>query len=212
MLTQAPYSWNKYEANSTLIYKWARHNAYRENYYSDEYEYQRDAESGMIEYILFDTKPSIVNYGSALYPDFEYYRPNRIRKIFEYYGNRGWLDGSSQGISTIVGKYCALGSGDIAIGHITRVIKTFSSRITLGCTRYNITNNTAGVIVGYVTSTSSGTYPNNGISANDGYWYTSTGSETQYSQGNFVGVVRSDDPDTYPTNGIHTDGYWYVRL
>lgn len=166
----------------------------------------------MIEYSVFDTKPNVVNYGALSNPNFEYNRTARKRQIFEYYGNRGWLDGSGQYISTIVGKYCALGDGLRAIGYITRVIETFSSRITLGCTRYNITNNTAGVIVGYVTSASSGTYPNNGISANDGYWYTSTGSETQYSQGNFVGVVRSDSPNAYPTNGRHTDGYWYVRL
>ena len=62
---------------------------------------------------------------------------------------------------------------------------------------------------GTVTSTSSGTYPNNGRHT-DGYWYEYRGDETQYIQGSYISDVESDNPNAYPSNGRHSDGYWYV--
>ena len=67
----------------------------------------------------------------------------------------------------------------------------------------------AGTLMGSVTSTTF-QYPNNGISGN--YWYIYTSSTTSYSQGSYIDQVESDNPSAYPDNGRGSDGYWYVKV
>lgn len=70
-------------------------------------------------------------------------------------------------------------------------------------------SNTRGNYIDEVSSTSSGSYPQNGVSGN--YWYVYDRQDISYSQGSYIGDVESDNPSAYPTNGRHTDGYWYVK-
>ena len=64
---------------------------------------------------------------------------------------------------------------------------------------------------GTVTSTTSSTYPSNGRSSSDGYWYVSAGSttETLNEKGTLYNTVVADY-GTYPENG-KSGNYWYVR-
>ena len=64
---------------------------------------------------------------------------------------------------------------------------------------------------GTVTSTTSSTYPSNGRSSSDGYWYVSAGSttETLNEKGTLYNTVVADY-GTYPENG-KSGSYWYVR-
>ena len=61
---------------------------------------------------------------------------------------------------------------------------------------------------GTVTSTSSSSYPTNGVSGN--YWYVYSGTTTQYSQGSTsYGQVSSTNRSAYPDNS-YSGSYWYV--
>lgn len=64
-----------------------------------------------------------------------------------------------------------------------------------------------GSLVGEVTSTSSGTYPSNGVSGS--YWYVSNGSEK--TKGSLNGTAESDNPNAYPADGI-SGNYWYTKI
>lgn len=70
--------------------------------------------------------------------------------------------------------------------------------------------NTRGDYIDEVSSTSSSSYPQNGVSGN--YWYVYDRKESSYSQGTYIQDVENDNPTAYPDNGRHTDGYWYVKI
>lgn len=62
----------------------------------------------------------------------------------------------------------------------------------------------------YVTSSSSDTYPNPGLS-NNGYFYDSREAYTETVRGDYITTVTSTSSTAYPTNSKHTDGYWYIK-
>ena len=64
---------------------------------------------------------------------------------------------------------------------------------------------------GTVTSTTSSTYPSNGRSSSDGYWYVSAGSttETLNEKDTYYSTIVADY-GTYPENG-KSGNYWYMR-
>ena len=64
-----------------------------------------------------------------------------------------------------------------------------------------------GDYIGTVTSTTSSTYPQDGIYNNN--WYTYTGTTIEYSQGSANGSVNSTNRSAYPDNG-QQGNYWYV--
>ena len=69
------------------------------------------------------------------------------------------------------------------------------------------TEQAQGSTNGTVTSTSSSTYPNDGISGS--YWYVYTGTTTEYSRGSANGSVSSTNRSAYPDNN-YSGNYWYV--
>ena len=85
------------------------------------------------------------------------------------------------------------------------LISTFYYSAIISC-RVTETNS-PGNLVGEVTSTSSGTYPSNGVSGS--YWYVSNGSEK--TKGSLNGTVESDNPNAYPADGI-SGSYWYTKI
>ena len=70
-------------------------------------------------------------------------------------------------------------------------------------------SNTRGNYIDEVSSTSSGSYPLNGVSGN--YWYVYDRQDISYSQGSYIQDVENDNPNAYPDNGRHSDGYWYIK-
>lgn len=85
------------------------------------------------------------------------------------------------------------------------LISTFYYSAIISC-RVTETDS-PGSLVGEVTSTSSGTYPSNGVSGS--YWYVSNGSEK--TKGSLNGTVESDNPNAYPADGI-SGNYWYTKI
>ena len=69
------------------------------------------------------------------------------------------------------------------------------------------TEQTQGSANSTVTSTSSSTYPQDGIQGN--YWYVYTGTTTEYSRGSANGSVNSTNRSQYPNNG-RSGNYWYI--
>ena len=65
-----------------------------------------------------------------------------------------------------------------------------------------------GSLIGSVSSDTSSTYPENGISG--GFYYEKDRTDTSYSKGSFIETVESTDPTAYPTDG-HLNGYWYIK-
>lgn len=199
LLTQAPYSWNKYEVQVIYgDYRWEKRNAA----------------------ILSSTRSgSIEVYGDA-------YRlsatglPNQISYTGSHYNavvNGGDVDRNSS--STLVGKYVSGQMYDRGgsyfsyygyLCHCTQVSEDSRDKWTVYGTMYYYEPG-KGDVFGYVTDASVSAYPNNGRHT-DGFWYTNLGREQTEQTGSFVGVVHSDNPDAYPANGKHTDGYWYVRI
>lgn len=78
-----------------------------------------------------------------------------------------------------------------------------------GVTATSSTETIRGSKITTVSSTSSSSYPSDGILGS--YWYVSTGSHVEYLKGSFVESVISRNSTTYPINGRHSDGYWYVK-
>lgn len=64
-----------------------------------------------------------------------------------------------------------------------------------------------GSFIGTVTSSSSTTYPNNGVSGS--YWYAYTGRTTVYSKGTSAGTVTSSNRSEYPDDDV-SGSYWYT--
>ena len=63
-----------------------------------------------------------------------------------------------------------------------------------------------GSKVGSVTSTTSNTYPTDGIQGE--YWYV---AEAPTITKTLDGEVTSTNPEAYPLDGLHSDGYWYIK-
>lgn len=200
LLSQAPYTWNKYEVQVINgDYKWEKRNAaFIEDTSPNDY---------------IDVIGDAYRLSATGLPDRISYKNDR----FSAQINDGAVDRNAS--STLVGKYV---SGQIdgrggsyfmyngAVCHCTSVEERSRDVWRIYGTIYYYGPG-KGDVFDYVTDASASTYPNDGMHT-DGFWYTNLGREQTEQTGSFVGVVHSDNPDAYPANGKHTDGYWYVRI
>lgn len=195
------YTWNKWNLNSTTTYKWNKY----------------DTTSGWTE-----TTSSRTNEFNATTPTkYEFYSGSYIH-VGSY---NGWYYGTSISATCvridasnptgIVGLYWLPSAGGNQVGpHVRYYISSYiGSGTYVGYHKYNTVQYTlvdgeskGSTSYGQVTSTSSSTYPSNGVQ--DGYWYESAGSSTSYSRGSYVGTVSSSSSSAYP-NGSWSGSYWY---
>lgn len=73
---------------------------------------------------------------------------------------------------------------------------------------YKYTLGKKGSYISSVRAYNSTSYPNDGLSGS--YWYTYTGTTTEYSRGDYITSLRTTSATSYTNNARNSDGYWYV--
>ena len=215
-MSKAPYKWNKYTSKSTVTYKWDKC-----------YPYKRTVDTGswVTELItpshyaftvyVYNREPTPTNSGTLVSPSYGYPlfgngADEVLRYDYDLRENYWYCEEVDYGLEYLIGKWNVISSKQC--GKYVQFTYKSSTSIEYIADRVTIDSGKKGDRIQTVFSEVSTAYPDNAISSSDGYWYTKTGSSTDYSQGDFVGTVSSDNPDAYPKNGRHKDGYWYVLI
>lgn len=215
-MSEAPYKWNKYTSKSTVTYKWDKCYPYKRTLSSGSGITERFSVSSSYDFdvYVFNSEPTPINAGTLVIPSYEYRQRNgtNLRYDYDLRENYWYCEEVGYGLNYLTGKWYVYVSTSKYCGRFVRCTYPGTDYVEFVIDRVTIDSGKKGDRIQTVFSEVSTAYPDNAISSSDGYWYTKTGSSTDYSQGDFVGTVSSDNPDAYPKNGRHKDGYWYVLI
>ena len=226
------YRWNRYNVNSTTTYYWDRYNVVSTTRYTwNRYDTTAYYEIGYFEpetnylIVLYNKNSSInaykfeditintsvgivgsnpINIKLSEVDTFNTYIVDRNKLVDPEYGNKNlyWIHLSTTSKLLLKLRAFFWDAGDpYRIG-----VANYGATPYWTCPR--VPEYSQGAFKDTVNSTSSSTYPTDGVSGE--YWYVYDGSNTTYSQGSTsYSQVSSTSSSAYPNDG-YSGEYWYV--